>query len=222
MRLEENSSPGNPESLAVQQSRAIVGSRMGIEGPDDVVVIQRVLGGDADAFRLLVQRYGGRLRRFCFSRLGDPDEADDAVQDVLLRAYRSLGTFRLGSTFASWLFAIAANRVRTRRGRASARDALASRVANAARTTPAIDPAEQAVVRLQREEVRQEVARLAWPLRVVVELYYFAGLSVEDTAAALGLGTEAVKSRLLRARRELARRAADPSQPEPGGEGILP
>ncbi len=90
---------------------------MGIENPDDVVVIQRVLGGDADAFRLLVRRYGGRLRGFCLARLGDPDEADDAVQDVLLRAYRSLGTFRLGTSFASWLFAIAANRVRTRRGR---------------------------------------------------------------------------------------------------------
>jgi len=208
---------------------------MDIEGPDDIVVIQRVLGGDADAFRLIVQRYGGRLRGFCLARLGDPDEADDAVQDVLLRAFRSLGTFRLGSSFASWLFAIAANRVRTRRSRASAREALARRAADAARTAPAADPTEQAVAHLQRDEVRQAVARLSWPLRVAAELYYFADLSVEDTAAALGLGTEAVKSRLLRARRELARRAADPSEPEKarasaaipaqpadGREGILP
>jgi len=144
------------------------------------------------------------------------------VQDVLLRAYRSLGSFRLGSSFASWLFAIAANRVRTRRSRSSARDALARRAADAARTSPAVDAAERAVADLEREEVRRAVAGLAWPLRVVVELYYFAGLSVEDTAAALGLGNEAVKSRLLRARRALARRAADASQPAPGGEGILP
>ena len=210
---------------------------MGIEGIDDVVVIQRVLGGDADAFRLLVQRYGGRLRGFCLGRLGDPDEADDAVQDVLLRAYRSLGSFRLGSSFAAWLFAIAANRVRTRRVRISAREALTRRAADAARTAPAVDPAGQAMARLEREEVRRAVARLAWPLRAAVELYYFAGLSVEDTASALGLGNEAVKSRLLRARRELARAAADPAdpahpsdqgrtagstQPEPDGEGILP
>ena len=195
---------------------------MGIEGPDDVVVIQRVLGGDTDAFRLLVLRYGGRLRGFCLARLGDPDEADDAVQDVLLRAYRSLGSFRLGSSFASWLFAIAANRVRTRRGRSSAREALSRRAADAARTAPVADAAERAVADLERGEVRSAVAGLAWPLRVVVELYYFAGLSVEDTAAALGLGNEAVKSRLLRARRALARRAADASQPAPGGEGILP
>jgi RNA polymerase sigma factor (sigma-70 family) len=195
---------------------------MGIEGLDDVVVIQRVLGGDADAFRLLVQRYGGRLRGFCLARLGDPDEA---VQDVLLRAYRSLGSFRLGSSFASWLFAIAANRVRTRRVRISAREALTRRAADAARTAPAVDPAGQAMACLEREEVRRAVARLAGPLRAVVELYYFAGLSVEDTAYTLGLGNEAVKSRLLRARRELARHAADPAdpaQPAPDGEGILP
>jgi RNA polymerase sigma-70 factor (ECF subfamily) len=198
---------------------------MSIEGPDDVVVIQRVLGGDADAFRLLVQRYGARLRGFCLARLDDRDEADDAVQDVLLRAYRSLGSFRLGSSFASWLFAIAANRVRTRRGRASAREALTRQAADEARTASLVDPAGEAVERIEGEEVRRAVARLAWPLRVVVELYYFAGLSVEDTAAAIGLGKEAVKSRLLRARRELARAAADlsrPAQPATGGEGILP
>jgi len=195
---------------------------MGIENPDDVVVIQRVLGGDADAFRLLVQRYGARLRGFCLARLGDPDEADDAVQDVLLRAYRSLGTYRLGTSFASWLFAIAANRVRTRRGRTVAREALVRRAADEARTAATPDPSDQAVVRMEREEVRRAVAGLSWPLRVVVELYYFAGLSVAETGSALGLGHEAVKSRLLRARRELSRLAAEPAQPGPGGEGILP
>jgi RNA polymerase sigma-70 factor (ECF subfamily) len=195
---------------------------MGIESPDDIVVIQRVLGGDADAFRLIVRRYGGRLRGFCLARLGDPDEADDAMQDVLLRAYRSLGSFRLGTSFASWLFAIAANRVRTRRVRTSAREALARRAADAARTAPACDPADEAVARVEGGEVRRAVAGLPWPLRVVVELYYFAGLSVEETATALGLGHEAVKSRLLRGRRELARLAAEPPQPDAGGEGILP
>jgi RNA polymerase sigma-70 factor (ECF subfamily) len=192
------------------------------ERTDDVVVIQRVLGGDADAFRAIVGRYGSRLRGFCLARLGDADEADDAVQDVLLRAYRSLGTFRLGTSFASWLFAIAANRVRTRRVRTSAREALARRAADAARIAPVSDPADQAVDRIGREEVRRAVAGLSWPLRVVVELYYFAGLSAEEVAAALGLGREAVKSRLLRARRELARRATDRAQPDAGGEGILP
>ena len=103
-----------------------------------------------------------------------------------------------------------------------AREALARRAADAARTAPAPDPSDQAVVRMEREEVRRAVAGLAWPLRVVVELYYFAGLSVAETGSALGLGQEAVKSRLLRARRELSRLATEPAQPGPAGEGILP
>jgi RNA polymerase sigma-70 factor (ECF subfamily) len=205
---------------------------MDMENPEDVVVIQRVLGGDAEAFRLLVRRYGGRLRGFCLARLGDADEADDAVQDVFLRAYRSLGGFRLGSSFASWLFAIAANRVRTRRARASAREALTRRAADGARAASAADPQEHVLANVEREEVRRAVARLSWPLRAAVELYYFAGLSVDETASALAVGREAVKSRLLRARRELARAAATPPgpaapaaaagtrQPASGPEGI--
>src|SRR4030042_297544 len=94
----------------------------------------------------------------------------------------------LGSSFASWLFAIAANRVRTRRGRASAREALARQAADEARIAAADDPAGQAVARMEGEEVRRAVSRLAWPLRVVVELYYFAGLSGEDPSAAPRLG----------------------------------
>jgi len=190
-------------------------------GPEDIVIIQRVLAGDADAFRVIVHRYGGRLRGFCLARLGDADEADDALQDVLLRAYRSLGGFRLGSSFASWLFAIAANRVRTRRVRSAAHGELARRAADVARLAPDPDPQEQAVSAIERTEVREAVARLPWPMRVVVELYYFAGLSVEDTAVALDLGIEAVKSRLLRARRLLARAAEEPAQPAAGREGTL-
>lgn len=193
---------------------------MDTAGSEDIVIIQRVLAGDADAFRVIVRRYGGRLRGFCLARLGDADEADDAVQDVLLRAYRSLGGFRLGSSFPSWLFAIAANRVRTRHSRSATHGELVRRAADAARLAPDPDPQEQAVSAIERAEVRGAVARLPWPMRVVVELYYFAELSVEDTAAALNLGIEAVKSRLLRARRLLARAAEQPAQPSAGREGI--
>lgn len=193
---------------------------MRVEEPDDLILIQRVLRGESDAFRLLVRRYGGRLRGFCQARLGDSDEADDAVQDVFLRAYRSLGGFRLGASFASWLFAIAANHVRTRRGRAAAREALAAKAADTAGAAAVDDPADQAMASLAREEVRRAVARLSGPQRAVVELYYFAGLSVEETGAALGLGAEAVKSRLLRARRELGRLLEDGAQPAPRRDGI--
>ncbi len=175
------------------------------ESPEDIVVIQRVLRGETEAFRALVRRYGGRLHGFCLSRLGNEEDAADAVQDVLLRAYRSLPSFKVGMSFASWLFAIAANRVRTRGMRESARLAHEGPLEeDAGGASDGPDPADQAVASVESAEVRAAVARLPWPYRVVVEMYYLGGLTVEETAASLGLGVEAVKTRLFRARRMLA------------------
>jgi len=60
---------------------------------DDASVVRRVLAGDVDAFRVLVDRYNDRLFQFCMARLGDSSDAEDAVQDVLVRAFRSLRSF---------------------------------------------------------------------------------------------------------------------------------
>jgi len=82
--------------------------------------IRLVLSGDKEAYRSLVLRYGPRLAAFCRSHLeaagvgGAAEEAEDMAQEVLVRAYISLHRFRLGESFAAWLFAIAANRVKTR------------------------------------------------------------------------------------------------------------
>jgi RNA polymerase sigma factor (sigma-70 family) len=174
-------------------------------GPEDIVVIQRVLEGDAGQFRHLVRRYGERVRRFCLSRLGNEEEAVDATQEVFVRAYRALGTFKVGRAFVPWLFAIAANRVRTRWGRSAGRESAEQAVVDREPRADGPDPEQHAIGEIERADVRSAVASLALPYRVVVELYYFAGLSVGETAETLGLGEEAVKSRLLRARRLLAR-----------------
>jgi RNA polymerase sigma-70 factor (ECF subfamily) len=174
-------------------------------GPEDIVIIQRVLEGDTDAFRVIVRRYGPRLRRFCLARLGNEEEAADATQDVLVRAYGGLRGFKVGAAFAPWLFAIAANRVRTRWTRAASRGAMERAVADEARGAEGPDPEREAICSIDRAQVRCAVGSLPWQYRVVVELYYFAGLSAGETAAALGMGVEAVKTRLLRARRLLAR-----------------
>jgi len=174
---------------------------MKVDDPDDIVIVQRVLQGDADSFRIIVRRYSARLHGFCLSRLGNPDDAADAVQDILVRAYRSLGSFKIGHSFASWLFAIAANRVRTRWGRETARTERERGLGEREPLAPAsAGPEPQALAAIESAEVRGAVARLSWQYRVVVELYYFGGLSVEETAGTLGLGVEAVKTRLFRAR----------------------
>jgi len=185
---------------------------------DDASIVRRILDGDGSAFRILVDRYGDRLFHFCMARLGDETDAEDAVQDVFVRAYRSLRSFDTTRNWSSWLFSIAANRVKTRYAGRAFMALVAERAGREAIladevSSGATDPEHQALDSLASEALRMAVAALPERYRAPVELYYFAGLGMADVAAALGLGLEAVKSRLFRARKELFRRLDDSRQP---------
>lgn len=180
---------------------------MGIEHVE-ADVVRRVLAGDTEAFRTLVDRYSDRLFRFCRARLGDDADAEDAVQDVFVRAFQSLRSYDASRSWASWLFAIAANRVKSRyAARASARALVERSAREAAVVDEALeaqyDPERLSIEVLLGDELRAAVASLAPSYRAPVELYYFAGLDVSGVAAALSLGEEAVKTRLFRARKEI-------------------
>jgi RNA polymerase sigma factor (sigma-70 family) len=174
--------------------------------------IRRMLAGDDEAFRSIVDEYGGRVIAFCRSRLGSEDDALDAAQEIFASAWAALEGFRLGESFAAWLFAIAANRVRSKfRFRAyEARKMEAAAIEMA--VIPAGDPAKEAEDHLRSEALRTAVASLPLELREPIQLYYFAGLSVSETASVLKLGEEAVKSHLFRGRKKL-RVALEGSQP---------
>ncbi len=185
----------------------------------DDEAVGRVLSGDREAFRALVDRYGQRIVAFCGARLRSDDDARDAAQEVFVRAYRSLNTFRRGESFTAWIFAIAANHLRTRfRVFASDRHKVEAAGLEAAAAPPA-DPAEEAAEAIGAEALRRAVAALPRDQRLPVELYYFGELSVAETARALGLGEEAVKTRLFRARKAL-RVALEGKQPRAGSRGI--
>lgn len=175
---------------------------------DDATTIRHILDGDTDAYRVLVDRYGNRLYGFCRGRLGDEHDAEDAVQDVFIRAYRSLKTFDPARSFASWLFAIAANRVKSRYARRESAGKLVSSLkAEAAASTDSVqaghDPASGVLDALEAERLRSAVATLPSGMRLPVELFYFAGLSIAEAAPAAGISQEAFKTRLFRARRQL-------------------
>lgn len=190
----------------------------------DLADIHRVLAGDRGAFRPLVERYADRVHAFCRSRgLGD-EEAADLSQEIFLRAYRSLHSFRLGESFPSWLFAIAANRVRTHGSRLGSEGRKLDAIRNEEETRDGPDSVTEAERALEAEAIRAAVSSLPEEQRRVVELYYFAELPVLEVAEILGLGEEAVKSRLFRARKRLKSllQGGDDEQParaEKGNEG---
>src|SRR5262245_6854783 len=79
----------------------------------DADLVARAIAGDAEAFAVLVTRHHAACLRYAAHALGDPTEAEDVVQETLLRAHRSLGRYEERQQFRAWLFRILVNRCRT-------------------------------------------------------------------------------------------------------------
>src|SRR5919106_1671750 len=90
--------------------------------PSDAVLVSRVLEGNLSAYATLMARYRADLGRYAYHMLGDRLDAEEALQDAFLRAYRSLATCAQPERFGSWLFAIVVNRCRTARDRRRRRE----------------------------------------------------------------------------------------------------
>lgn len=162
----------------------------------DALLIQRTLGGDTRAYAVLVERYRGRAARYALRMLGDPDDAEEALQDAFLRAYRSLDRCESPDKFASWLFSILINRCRTsgarvtRRARTFVRDEVS--VLGAAENHPAERSAWQ-------EEIDRALARLDKDQREAFLLKHVEDLSYEEMSELTGAGVSALKMRVKRA-----------------------
>jgi RNA polymerase sigma-70 factor (ECF subfamily) len=177
--------------------------------PTDEELVRRVARGEIALFEVLLRRHDQRVYRTIRAILRDEDETEDAMQQAWLAAYLHLGDFEGTAPFATWLVRIAANealqRLR-RRGRVVAVPAAAEEE----RMDPhADDPEERAAAREAARLVERAVDRLPAHYRVVFVLREVEGLSTADTAQALGIGEDAAKVRLHRARALLRRALED-------------
>src|SRR5687767_13877518 len=116
-----------------------------MDDDEDEELVERARNGDVNAFEQLVGRYQARALRLAYTIAGG--EAEDAVQDGFVKAYRSLDRFRSGASFRPWLFTIVANEARNRRRSAGRRDRLTVRAAQHASTRDAYadGPEDEAV-----------------------------------------------------------------------------
>src|SRR6478672_9444161 len=76
---------------------------------DDAQVVAKARGGDQDAFRVLVERHSRSIYRLAYRMTGKPEDAEDVIQETMVRAYRQLGRFEARSNFATWLYRIGFN-----------------------------------------------------------------------------------------------------------------
>ena len=156
-------------------------------------IIAQVCAGDTNAFEALVVAYQKQVYNLALRTVGNEEDAADMTQEVFLRAYRALGTFRGESKFSVWLYRLTTN---------VCIDFLRSR----RRHLPAdesVGPEQQ----LTRSEMRRAVARgldnLPDDARKILILRELDGLSYAEIGKVLHLEAGTVKSRLFRARRRL-------------------
>jgi RNA polymerase sigma-70 factor (ECF subfamily) len=172
-------------------------------------LIDNALNGRPDAFGDLVQPYLIPLMRFARARLGSQSEAEDIVQQAVLRAFRHLGQFRHEASFKTWLGAIASNEViHWRRGQAVVPIRRLNESHAASLADPSSSPHAECQRREDAERLRQAMTKLPAKYRQMIQLRDLHELSVAETARSLSLSAAAVKTRHHRARKMLVRTLA--------------
>lgn len=176
---------------------------------DDVALVASLRHGDARAFDLIMRRYNQRLFRVARAILRNETEAEDAVQESWLRAFTHMDRLQDPSRLGGWLARIAANEALDRlRRRDPATAADASNPDVERETAPGALPAFPTPdAEKRRSEARalieRAVDRLPENFRTVFVLRAIEELSVEETAAVLGIPRDTVKTRLHRANKLL-------------------
>ena len=166
----------------------------------DRELVRRAQRGDRVAFELLVERHQHRLFTLAARLLGSVDDAADAVQETLVRAWLALPRFRGEARFSTWLYRICLNSVHDQRVRASPRE-----------LSPERDPSDLADERdafAERElagELQRALAEVSDVYRLPLVLYDVLGCSYAEISSLLEIAEGTVKSRIFRGRREVAR-----------------
>ena len=158
-------------------------------------MVRRVLAGDVESYRILVERYRREFGRYAVSFVGDADGAADAVQEAFIRAYDALASCRDPDRFGSWFFRILANQCH---------DAVQRQ--RPAADIGALDPParERADRALERNELgaalESALSRLTPEQREAFVMRHVDGRTYEEMAELLGVGVDALKMRVHRAR----------------------
>ena len=172
----------------------------------DAVVVRRVVAGDTEAFAILVDRYYARCTRYAAHVVGNREDAEEAVQDAFVRAYRALGDYDERDRFSAWLFRILINQCRSVAARAARRaqtfadsDDGDAPDAFAAPGAGAYGDGDPAAHYAERDRLDRALARLRPEQREAVVLRLAEELTYEEMAVVTGAGVSALKMRVSRA-----------------------
>lgn len=169
----------------------------------DLGIVERVRGGELEAFNRLVELYQDYLFGIAYRILTDRDHAADAVQDAFLHAYRHLATYR-GGSFRSWLTRIGVNAcmdlLRAKRRRPSQPFPELDDESWEPRAPEDDDPEARATASARARALSEALGRIAHDQRVAIVLYDVEGYDYQEIANLTGVSLGTVKSRIHRGR----------------------
>jgi RNA polymerase sigma-70 factor (ECF subfamily) len=173
--------------------------------------VARAQDGDVAAYERLARSYQGELVRLGYRMLSDLGEAQDAVQETLLVAWRKLPTLDDPAAFHAWVYQLMTRRClnllrrRARRRTMVAADEDLERAQPVAAATPTGEPADQAQARALRDGLTEALTTLSPELRACWVLHSMHDLSYPEIAYAIGVPVSTVRGRIARARVQLAK-----------------
>ena len=177
------------------------GCKVTAANPTDAELVEACLAGRRDAFDVLVERHQRHVYQLCYRFVGNHEDANDLAQDVFIRAYRGLKTFKGQASLGTWLYRIGVNVCLNKVGAKSRSEPLDPLLAASdGRVASTEETAADALLRGERAaQVRAAIARLPKKQRATLVLRVYHDLPHEQIAGILGSSVGAVKANFFHA-----------------------
>ena len=166
----------------------------------DVLLVKRAQKGDADAFEVLYNQYLKRVYNIAWRMMGNGSDAEDVAQEVMLKAWRALPSFKLGSAFGTWLYRIAINACSDELRRSKTKTVSMEEMQAVGRELESAGFEESCDT---GGSIAAAIARLGEDYRAALVLRDVEGYAYEEIAAILRCPIGTVRSRISRAREQM-------------------
>ena len=192
--------PSGGSAQPTPPSNADHRSESGIAGDPaaDLWLVDKARAGSTEAFEVLVHRHRARVYRTALRIVGNPADAEDVAQDVIILAWTALAGFTGASAFSTWLYRIVINRSLTQTSRRRRTEVLDDH-----QPSTTTGPEDVVIARQRADAAARAIAALPPDLRVVFVLHQSEKLSYQEVGAILNLPESTVRGRLARARHTL-------------------
>ena len=169
----------------------------------DEKLVSQTLGGDRDAFGVLVHKYQEMVYTYAFQKVRNEADAQDIMQEIFLQAYRRLYQLRHPHLFRSWLYTIMSNECKRWLERVTKKRRREIVLEEATDDALRIEPAHAVPVEGWQVNLEQAISALPDESRIAVSMFYMGDCSLKEISEFLGISVNTVKSKLRRARQQL-------------------